>query len=142
MAATRSLPLPVLTSSFETDNDVDGLLLSVGLCFNFYLCAGASALRKTSHEFSQSGLPEIIDVGLVKYSVGTEGPLLFQSRDLFSGQAVDDQVAHEIPRSFVNVESIAYAPDGIGDFAAFHSQRFSQIFLRQCLIPGPLGIVP
>ena len=50
--------------SFETNNDIDSLLLRIRFYFHFDLGAGAAArsLHQTIDEFSQAGLPEIIKV--------------------------------------------------------------------------------
>src|SRR6266850_2512584 len=101
------------TSSLESDDDIDSLFLRVRLYFQLEPGAGTSALREASHVFSQGCLPETVNIRLVKDRVITERPLRFQSFDLFIRQSVDDQIAHEVARSFDDVESIGDAFRGI-----------------------------
>jgi hypothetical protein len=50
--------------SFETNNDIDSVILRVRFCFHFNPGAGTAvrSLHQTIHELSQAGLPEIINV--------------------------------------------------------------------------------
>src|SRR5260221_11262337 len=55
------------TSSLKGDDDIDSLFLRVRLYFQLEPGAGTSALRETSHVFSQGCLPETVSIRLVKY---------------------------------------------------------------------------